>query len=338
MLGEVRTGSRTHWASIALMVAAIAAIAVPSASAAKKRPKPVRVPLAVTTATGSASVSAPDTPPKVAELSAIATCPSGTVAIGGGFVGSVVSEPANESRFPAVTESVRVGETQWLTRAGVAFGSAATSSQDLTTEVYCMPRKGTIADVVTQNNIGANTTDSANFSAACPGSSRLLSGGFSGASSASPPTFVFATESAPAGNAWSVHMSRVGDATPTQVVGHAYCYTPPKAKKKKKKSTRASVAKKRKRRRITGPSPLSVIPAAGSLGTTVFSTASLTTGPCAGPLRPVSGGFSAPPAAATSGAFVVEARLAGRAWTTTFVQGGFPAPSDLPLTAFNDCA
>jgi hypothetical protein len=336
--------SRALLASIGLLVVALTAIADPSDAAKKKKPRPpVRVPLAVSTATGSASVSLPSTLPRVAEVSAIATCPSGTVAIGGGFAGSVNSEQS-QSHVPLISESVRVGATQWRTRGIALFGANATA-QDLTTEVYCMPSKGTIADVATQTSIGANTTDTAGFTVACPASSQLLSGGFSGlASTGPPPNLVAATESAPAGNSWSIQMGRLGDGSSAEVTGHAYCYTPPpavKKKKKRKKSRQATVARKKKKRKqtfITGPSPLTVLSGSGILPTPLFSTASVGTAPCAAPLVPISGGFSVPGFASTSGAAVVESRVAAGAWRVTATQIGFPAPSELPITAYNGCA
>ena len=138
-------------------------------------------------------------------------------------------------------------------------------------------------------------------------------------------------------------MSRAGNGSAAQVAGHAYCYTPPPVvtKKKKKKGKKATTAKKRKKRRVitlTGPSPLTVLSAPGAVGTTVFSTASATTAPCADPLQSISGGFSTPQLAPTTGALIVEARRTGAAWTVTGVQAGFPAQSEGPITAFNDCA
>ena len=337
--------SRAFLASVGLLIVALAAIADPSdAAKKKKRPPPVRVPLAVSTATGSASVSPPATLPKIAEVSAIATCPSGTVAIGGGFFGSV--DP-NQAQFhvPLVSESVRVGATQWRTRAIAQFGQMASAPQDLTTEVYCMPTKGTIADIATQTSIGGNSTDTATFTAACPAGSQLLSGGFSGlASLGPPPNLVAATESAPAGNSWQIQMGRIGNGSSAEVTGHAYCYTPPpvvrKKKKKKKKGRQATVAKKKKKRKptfITGPSPLSVLTGSATLPSPFLSTATATTGACPAPLVSISGGFSVSPFASTSAAAVVESRIAAGAWRVSAVQIGFPA-SEIPIMAYDDCA
>jgi hypothetical protein len=328
-------GPSRRLVSMVVAIIALAGILAPAAPAAKKKPK--QVPLTVSTGTGSATVSPPAAPPFNAEVSSIATCPGNTVAAGGGFFGSVVSSPTTALRLPWVTQSVRVGDNQWRTRALALFGNASTP-QDLTTEVYCIPRRGTIAEVATTTTIGGGNADAVSLSAACPPGSRLLSGGFTGSQGTTPLFTAAPTESAPAGDTWSLRMSRSGAAgSPSSVTAHAYCYTAPKAKKKKKGKKASVAAKKKKRKTIQGPRPLSVITAVGTLAAPPFSTGAVTTTPCVGHLRSVSGGFSGAPYTTTSAAIFTESRLATGAWRVSAIEGGNPAPA-IPLTAFNDCA
>ncbi len=326
-------GPAARFVTVILAIAAMLAIASPAATAKKKKPK--QVPLTVSVGTGTSTVNKPAVVPYRAEVSSIATCPGNTVAVGGGYFAPVVSAPLNAFRVVYVTESVRVGENQWQTRGVAEWGANGAPQEELTTEVYCLPRRGTITDVPTTTTLGGGNTDAVNLLAACTGKSRLLSGGFAGLQSLSPTVTVGpATESAPAGNAWSVRISRVGTGAPTPVTAHAYCYTPPPKKKKGKK---AVAAKKRKKKKILGPRPLTVLTAAGTVPSTVYASSTTTTLPCAGHLRGISGGFAGPALGATSWAIFSESRLVGGAWRVTGVQGGSPSPP-LPFTAFNDCA
>ncbi len=103
--------------------------------------------------------------------SAVAECPPGTGATGGGFEGAV--DLTGGSAIVVLT-SMRQSPRRWLVEA-VNFGGAA---GDLTAYAYCRdPAPGLLTR---SKETGVSATQTTTFTVTCPAGGRAISGGFDG--------------------------------------------------------------------------------------------------------------------------------------------------------------
>lgn len=294
-----------------LIAAALLALAPAGAGAKapKKKPKPVTI----VTATATGSTSLDETP-----VTATATCPPKTVAIGGGYAG--IPFPNERTVFPL--ESRRVGSTQWRATALV---STSGQPQELTTEVYCAKLRGTVVEGNGTSILPGPHYAVGTAAAACPSKSRLLSGGFQLVGATTAASLGFVSRSSAAGNGWAVSVLRAVNAGPEALVASAaYCLKPAKKKKGKKRPRRAD------------PKGVIEMATSGMLGSdTNDSFAFPAQLACPAGRQAISGGFSAAPT--TDGSFgptFFESRRSGATWRIGVQQ---VASAEGPVSAFQYC-
>lgn len=319
---------------LVLFGVAVLALGVTAAPAAATKKKKQKVkPFAVTTATASATSVTSGT-----ELSATATCPAGTTAVGGGF------ETLSGQHVFLAVESMRVGTNAWRVR-GVSVLFAPGVSQSVNVEAYCAKLRGTVSEASAESALGGMSGDAATVTSSCSTGSRLLSGGFTGPLITDPDaSLAVPRDSKPVGEGWLVRMSRFTDGAPppaSPIRSISYCFTPPKKAKKKQKmgNARAFVSKKRKKKKkAPGPKPLTILTGSGAQGTTLLSRVSVVTPACPKGRTAISGGFEIPQAPNTGLPVIETTHLSGGAWTIATAQFGGGATLAAPLTAYEGCA
>lgn len=219
------------------LVALGALLLAPAADAKKKKPKktPVIVRTATDSTTGHGQLA-----------TATASCPKGTIALGGGLSSPALISGSSVNDLHLLYESRRSGPGGWVV-SGVRFDmDSAGPALNLTASVQCRSpklkpkkaagkkavssgskkkqRKLSVSEVAATSPLVPNDT-AATAIATCPGKGRAISGGFS---SSPPPTVtpgafpIFLANRRSAANAWSASMSNNG---PTQrsVTSYAYC-------------------------------------------------------------------------------------------------------------------
>jgi hypothetical protein len=229
-------------------------------------------------------------------LSATATCPKRTRAVGGGFAAA----PSGTGYSALVFESQKVGQRQWRASAQMSQASPFTP-KTITVEAYC--RRGAPATTTVASTVP--TVDAAPFhmngpatSAPCPSNRRLTGGGFA----TPPPLGEFGAanvvrRSEPTGNSWTTEVE--SDNHASSVSSYAYC-----AKLKRS-------------------SPLTAV-AAAVPGANPEPESTPVTATCAGKRTMVAGGFAQTYLLELGGgAFqVLESRRVGKSWTAVAEQGG----------------
>jgi hypothetical protein len=228
--------ARTISAAVAAVAIALLAV-VPSGAAATKgkKKKPKAVPVSVVTA--SATTTADNQP-----TAATATCPGGTVAVGGGFSTETFKVGTELRDINVVYSSRRSAPGAWTVEAVREDVGAAGPPIALVASALCrttkLPpkrkgkklkkRKLTVAEAsATSPVVAMNARASA--TATCPAGASAISGGFSGSPvpnlSGALPSVPFVFKSATAsGKDWTASMTNRG---PTQrsVTSHVYCAT-----------------------------------------------------------------------------------------------------------------
>jgi hypothetical protein len=240
-------------------------------------------------------------------LTATATCPGGTRAVGGGFSGSPGGiEPT------VVTESRRSGGKSWIV-SGLRASPLTTATGSLTAIVRCRRGAPKISEVAESTSLPAATGPGdhprATATATCPGKRRAISGGFSSEADPKQALAVLPQQSqrTSKGRAWSFTASHNNPA-PRQLTAYAYC-------------ARARIKAK------TGSVSLS-----GDL-----TTKSADTPPCGAGLAPVAGGFLTSPATLAGGGdivFVLASMPQGGGWRATGLHSGAKSTGKLQSFAY----
>jgi hypothetical protein len=285
-----------------LAALAVAMLAFAGTADAKKKKKKNLGPVVTATATATGTGGASNI------ISATATCPSGTKAVGGGF-----SLPPLAPGLLAVglgTASHKVGTTQWLSSAQI-LGSPS-GSVVLTTNVYCRKGAPATTSVSTPTALpqvgGTSPVPVTASNATCPAKTVQMSGGFTVDRIAGSGTTLPLSSSRLDPLTWqATGLSTEAGRTLTSQVD---CAKQPKAKKGKK-----SEAAKKKKQKLKSPVEVTGdTSSAGGASVTAIAT-------CPAGTVPVTGGFSQPGALQSTTApffYVLTASQAvGNTWQVT---------------------
>ena len=240
-------------------------------------------------------------------LTATATCPAGTRAVGGGFSGAPGGiEPT------VVTTSRRSGARSWIA-TGLRASPLTTATGSLTAIVRCRSGAPKISEIAASTTLPAATGPGdhprATTTATCPGKRRAISGGFSSQADPTQALTVLAEDShrISKGRSWSFTASHNNPA-PRQLTAYAYC-------------ARARVGSKSGSASLTGD----------------LTTKSADSQPCGGGRSPISGGFVASPATLANGGnsvFVLASMPQGGGWRATGMHSGGKSTGKLQSFAY----
>jgi hypothetical protein len=296
---------------IALLVPLLLGVA--SADAKKKHKKPKSPPVTVVSASKSTSSDSE-------QVTVTAACPTGLIAVGGGFLNPAVFDAGSPTDLNVIYESRRASDTSWQISAVREDAGGSGPNVPITANVDCRSTKLTakkpagkaataakkkkvkklrITEVSGPATAAAGNGTQASSSAACPPGTQALGGGFS---SSPTPVFsaplsypVFWANFRTSPSSWAASFTNVG-ATAHTVTGYAYCATGLKIAE-----TSADVT----------------LPA--SVGTASIATAA--TPPCPKGKAQLGGGFNDTPAA-----------IGG---TLAFLMGSSPVNGTWQVSAFN---
>jgi hypothetical protein len=225
---------------IALLVPLLLGVA--SADAKKKHKKPKSPPVTVVSASKS-------TFSDNEQVTVTAACPTGLIAVGGGFLNPAVFNAGTPTDLNVIYESRRVGDTSWQVSAVREGTGSPGPNEPISAIVDCRSTKLTakkpagkkataakkkkakklrITEVSASNTSSANVGAQATASAACPLGTEALGGGFS--SSPTPvlsgsltyPIFWANFRTSP--GSWAASFSNAGTTAHT-VTSYAYCAT-----------------------------------------------------------------------------------------------------------------
>jgi hypothetical protein len=185
------------------------------AVAKKKGKKKGLGPVVTAVAAGNSTSAAGQT------STATATCPAGTVAMGGGFTTQFTSSGAL-----AVDNSFRSSNQSWT-----ASGENVSGAASITTYAYCRRNRKPITDVTAAGVIPSGPFTHGTAAAACPGGTQLISGGYQTTSGPAADAVTFPQVNATTTpGIWTVRSVNNSAGTQT-LTAHAYCTTgikPPK--------------------------------------------------------------------------------------------------------------
>jgi hypothetical protein len=289
-------------------------VVVPAAPALanKKHKKPVlQGPVVTVTATGTTASGFDE------DSTAVATCPTGTVVLGGGF-----STPFDSATALAVFNSYRSGATSWTVDA-VRFRGAATA----TAFAYCRRAARPISDVTATGTI-PNGGQSGGASATCPTGSHLIGGGFQSSRAPAATVAYSLTNMSTAPETWSlVDVNGSGASGSRTITAHAYC--------------------------LTGIRPPTILTATSSPLLGENATGSITSPACPvsrklkakrgkkrkrKPRKLLSaGGYAGPPPTATPGGLISASHIAGTGWLAAVVNTTGPSGTE-QITSQAICA
>jgi hypothetical protein len=301
----MRTTARSS--TILLTCLLVLAPAVGADAKGKKKPKKVKAPVVVQASSSSTT--------RGDNVTALATCPKGMIATGGGWVTSVVAGATGSSSH-AVWESKRAGIAAWTVSALRDDTDNTGAPLPLTAAATCrsalVKKKGKVKaaakkkkkrkplNVTEASGIatvagGGNATGTA--TATCPKGRNAVGGGFS----SSPPASGFgATTSLPlfwqsrssGSSAWLASAANVSMAART-ITSYAYC------------AAGVNVAE-----------TSATAPIAASLTANNLQKATATTQACPKKTHPSAGGFDNPPInfPATAAPLMIETVPAGKSW------------------------
>jgi hypothetical protein len=285
-----------------LGVAAVSMLAFAATAEAKSKHKKKLGPVLTASATTSGAGN-------MANLTATATCPKGTRALGGGFLGT----PPGVAADGIVYESQKVGQNAW--RASSVITDPGPVYESVVLDVFVQCRKGAPA---TQTATKVSTTSAVASVgqpavATCPRpKQRALAGGFLSSPPGDPagflPTNVVVNSAASGPNAWQSQLFTVTKAA--DLTGFAYC------------------AKQKKAPVFTSAQS----PALASNGS--FAKADAT---CAGKLSPLAGGFTQPGAviSGTGSLFLVyESEPVRNKWRVSGIHLSTETPASLVSSAY----
>jgi hypothetical protein len=295
----------------------MALLAVLAAAPADAKKKGKASPLDVSVRTGTAVSTA-----NGQVVSAVAVCPKGTIAIGGGFDAPRVVAGGGISDMLMLYESRRLGQHRWLSSAVRRDTGAAGPQLDLTTSVHCRsrhlpPKNGKkrilkVTEAVTSaaTALGGGQTG---VSALCRNRrTSVISGGFATSPQPDPTAaefpLLFMSQRFSSG-LWAFGMNNVGG-TPRTLTGYAYC--------------------------TKGKPPRQLNADAALPGTASFLNPGTATAlsPACPKRRLAAGGFfnSGPPPQGSLG-LLSQSIAAGRSWSLEAINLS-PAPSGIAVLAY----
>lgn len=178
--------------------------ATPALAKKKKRKGAALGPVVTVAAQGNTTTTSPQ------RSTAIAICPSGTMAVGGGF-----SAPISTATLIVVDNSYRSSNESWLSSGENVSGNGA-----VTAYAYC--RRGTrpVTDATGMAAIPPAIFATGTATATCPGGTQLISGGFQTTPGGLASPFVN-MRTAP--GSWTVGSANNGADDPQTLTAHAYC-------------------------------------------------------------------------------------------------------------------
>ena len=283
---------------VLLIAVALALCATPALAKKKhkKRVQPIHLGPVVTATAQSPSVS-------TGEASAAASCPGGLQAVGGGF-----SSPVGPGNAIVVHDSYLSSPTSWTVTGHSVGGSGA-----VTAEVYCRnTSRAPVTDVAATVPVSGVSGAVGTAAPTCPGSSRLIGGGFQSTTGINSGDFLtIKTNMATSASTWTVDGLNLESSTSFTLTGHAYC--------------------------MSGINPPTILSGSQSVAAVQYTTVDASTGACpvhATPKKPKkgkkrkkrraapaqllsAGGFSTPPATgATPRPIVGSSRIGtGGGWS-----------------------
>jgi hypothetical protein len=212
-------------------------LGVATADAKKKKKKPKSSPVTVVSATKSTSADG--------ELATVvATCPTGKIAVGGGFTSPLLITATTLTDLYIVYESRRIGDTSWQVSAGREHSGGPAPSVPLTAFADCRsttlsgkkPKKASAArkkkrkvlrvSEVSATGTPALTAEQSSATATCPPGTQAIGGGFSSApdpeltGSNHFPVFFASYRSSP--SSWLSAFTESGNTART-ATSYAYC-------------------------------------------------------------------------------------------------------------------
>jgi hypothetical protein len=192
-----------------IVLCLLVALPVAPALAKKKhKKKPVKLgPVVTVTAPGNTA------PAKGDESTAVATCPAGKQAVGGGF-----SSPLINGSAVVVHSSYRSSTDSWTVAGQVADGSGA-----VTAYAYCRKASaGPVTDTTASTTL-SSSGETKTLTPTCPTAMRLVGGGFQSTVPAAGDAVVFPQENfASSPSTWTVTGAENQDG-PISLTAHAYC-------------------------------------------------------------------------------------------------------------------
>jgi hypothetical protein len=290
----------------------ILGMAATPALAKKKKKKSATLGPVVTVSAPGNSTSTPGT-----VSAATATCPPGTVAMGGGF-----STPFTASGAVVVDNSYRNSDTSW-TASGTNFGGTAA----VTAYVNCRRNRTPVVDAIGTGVVFSGVLMGGTASAVCPGGTQLIAGGFQTDRGATNTQIAYPQQNATtAAGIWTVRSTNNGTGNRT-LTAHAYC-------------TRLS-------------KPPTIVSSMVAPTLTQLGTVTVNSPACPAPKKgkgkkgekrkkPVrqqmaAGGFISPAASSSTPiAAYSESRVGGGGWLATAVNTGLNAGT-LPVTSQGIC-
>jgi hypothetical protein len=278
----------------ALLGCFILALGATPAQAKKKKKKGAALgPVVTVAAQGNTTTTSPQ------RSTAIAICPSGTMAVGGGF-----SAPFSTATLIVVDNSYRSSNESWLSSGEHVSGTGA-----VTAYAYC--RRGTrpVTDATGMAAIPPAIFATGTATSTCPGGTQLISGGFQTTPGGLASPFVN-MRTAP--GTWTVSSANNGSDAQT-LTAHAYC--------------------------MSGIKPPVSVTGTAAAAVQMFGTVSASSAACPAPKKRKkkgkkkrkaprqvisAGGFSgSPPMGASPLATFTDSRAGTGVWTSTAVNGVF---------------
>ena len=283
-----------------LLAATCLLAAAPSASAAKKKAAKPKL----------STVTATTTSPTLGPVSATATCPKGSKALGGGLL----AQPApTNNDILNVLESRRVGDNAWRVSGYRLDSGGVGPVMSLSAEAYCRSGKFKARERSTTEGI-LDTPTTALPVATCPVGRAAVGGGFSITPPSNPNDLnaIVSTNFMTGGVGWLLRALKLGSPPLSIVNFTSYIYCLKKGQK--------------------GPKPVG---GSASLPTPVNSAATATSAPCPGKRNPTAGGFRFPDLFTGPIIFVTESRRSGKSWVVSASR--FSNTDPATIEAFGYC-
>ena len=264
----------------------VLAVSATPALAKKKKKAVLQGPVVTASATGNTASA-------TGEVStAVASCPKGKVALGGGF-----SAPWDPASALGVFESYRSGTRSWTVSAFRSAGSGAASAF-----VYCRKATKAVTDASASATVPSGSGETAGASATCPSGSRLISGGFQSSRGPDTVALAFALVNMSTGpGTWSI--SDVNNSVGAQTItAHAYCLAGIKSPRILNATNSPTLAQG-----VIGSTNSPSCPAPKRKGKKKKKPAKLLSG----------GGYAGPLPPAAPAGIATESHTAGRSWLTS---------------------
>ena len=302
-MGDWRRGRRLLTAG--LISGLVTLVGSPIASAAtSEAPGKLKTRTATATLSGQNAIG-----------TALAVCPKGTRALGGGYATSpAVVFGGTPTSIPIVFESFRASGRSWRASAVQLAGGVS----DITAYVYCREGFGKVKQRSVSVPMPATARSEASATASCPKGAKAISGGFQIPAAGNGVFTYLIAQEMEGSNGWFLHAVRGGIDAPAAGLLNAYVYCSKRVEAAGVESASTSVI--------------------SSISADVFAAA--TTPQCDKPKKPVGGGFRAPyvdSGANRNALFVSESQRVGRSWRVSGYSASAPAGTQLTLTALSYC-